>query len=355
MNKIQEKNYQELVQELSALYESTLLMGVEAQRQHRVRTYWKMGRRMADAALGEKGRAQYGENVMERISADLTSRYGKGFRARNAYYMRDFARAFSEETILPELNWNHYKALMSIPDAALREKMTALLEASPMPAKQFQSLVRDALAGEKNSTGTGFDLKTLFVPRKGRPGIYRVRQDDFGRRRFFLDLGFNVVVPVTLRMMPPDVADGDMVCVKEPPAFPDTAGTESTGASMTGVKFQQVSCGAGERYCYNGTLLRVVDGDTVIARVSLGFGVWVNERFRLRGVAAPELPTSRGEEAMTFARNLMPAGTAVKILTYHRDRYGRWVADVFGGARRERLLNLEMVESGVARYVAMSE
>jgi micrococcal nuclease len=36
-------------------------------------------------------------------------------------------------------------------------------------------------------------------------------------------------------------------------------------------------------------VLRVIDGDTVHLRVDLGFGVFIDERFRLEGIDTPEL------------------------------------------------------------------
>jgi micrococcal nuclease len=44
-------------------------------------------------------------------------------------------------------------------------------------------------------------------------------------------------------------------------------------------------------YCYNATLVKVVDGDTVDAMIDLGFDIQVKKRIRLAGINAPESRT----------------------------------------------------------------
>ena len=44
-----------------------------------------------------------------------------------------------------------------------------------------------------------------------------------------------------------------------------------------------------EPYTYNCTLVRVVDGDTIVCNIDLGFDVVLSEQFiRLAGIDAPE-------------------------------------------------------------------
>ena len=42
-------------------------------------TYWELGRRIVELEQGGKGRADYGEELLKRMSADLTPRFGRGF------------------------------------------------------------------------------------------------------------------------------------------------------------------------------------------------------------------------------------------------------------------------------------
>jgi micrococcal nuclease len=49
-------------------------------------------------------------------------------------------------------------------------------------------------------------------------------------------------------------------------------------------------------YEYNAICTRVIDGDTIDARVDLGFNVWIECRVRLYGIDAPETRTKNLEE-----------------------------------------------------------
>lgn len=53
-------------------------------------TYWLVGQRIVELEQGGATRAGYGETVMERLSADLTARFGRGFSRQNLQQMRQF-------------------------------------------------------------------------------------------------------------------------------------------------------------------------------------------------------------------------------------------------------------------------
>ena len=53
-------------------------------------TYWLVGRRIVEQDQGGKARAGYGEAILERLAADLTARFGRGFSLVNLETMRIF-------------------------------------------------------------------------------------------------------------------------------------------------------------------------------------------------------------------------------------------------------------------------
>jgi predicted nuclease of restriction endonuclease-like (RecB) superfamily len=53
-------------------------------------TYWLVGRHIVEFEQGGKGRAQYGVELLKRLEADLSARYGRGFSERNLEQMRLF-------------------------------------------------------------------------------------------------------------------------------------------------------------------------------------------------------------------------------------------------------------------------
>ena len=59
-------------------------------------TYWTIGRRIVEQEQHGQARADYGAALVERLSADLTSRFGRGFGRRNLFQMRAFYLAYRE-------------------------------------------------------------------------------------------------------------------------------------------------------------------------------------------------------------------------------------------------------------------
>ena len=57
-------------------------------------TYWEMGRRIVENEQSGRRRAGYGEAILKKLSADLTSKFGRGFSRQNLQQMRQFYRAY---------------------------------------------------------------------------------------------------------------------------------------------------------------------------------------------------------------------------------------------------------------------
>ncbi len=58
--------------------------------------YWFIGRRIFEFEQKGSERAEYGEELLKRLSRDLTSRYGRGFAKSNLYQMRSFYMAYQD-------------------------------------------------------------------------------------------------------------------------------------------------------------------------------------------------------------------------------------------------------------------
>ena len=57
-------------------------------------TYWEIGRRIVEFEQGGKARAEYGERLLEKLSDDLTTRFGRGFGLVQLNVMRQFFLAY---------------------------------------------------------------------------------------------------------------------------------------------------------------------------------------------------------------------------------------------------------------------
>jgi len=115
-------------------------------------------------------------------------------------------------------------------------------------------------------------------------------------------------------------------------------------------------------YAYAATIDRVVDGDTLLVLIEVGFGIIVRDRLRLRGINCPEVSTPEGARAKRHVEKLLPPGSTI-VIKSHKDKtdiYGRFVADVFyqqGVDDAEEIikngayLNQELIDEGMAERV----
>jgi micrococcal nuclease len=96
-------------------------------------------------------------------------------------------------------------------------------------------------------------------------------------------------------------------------------------------------------YQYRAVIIEVIDADTFLASVDLGFYTYSRQHFRLRHYYAPE---SDGREAplgiigTTKLREYLPVGKEISIRTEKTDSFGRWLADVdYDGVSLSKILS----------------
>jgi predicted nuclease of restriction endonuclease-like (RecB) superfamily len=86
-----------------------------------IRTYWEIGREIVEYEQQGKEKAEYGSELLDRISKDLKMKYGKGFSRRNVLDMRRFYLVFRKwQTVSAKLSWSHYTLLLSLSDDLAR-------------------------------------------------------------------------------------------------------------------------------------------------------------------------------------------------------------------------------------------
>jgi endonuclease YncB( thermonuclease family) len=90
----------------------------------------------------------------------------------------------------------------------------------------------------------------------------------------------------------------------------------------------------GERFWYTAEVLRVVDGDTVQVRLSLGCDTFRRETLRVYGINAPESKGATavaGKAARDFLNSLLGLGGPVLVHTIldKNEKFGRLLAHVF--------------------------
>lgn len=112
-------------------------------------------------------------------------------------------------------------------------------------------------------------------------------------------------------------------------------------------------------YTYNAKIIRVVDGDTVVLDIDLGFHTWKRgEHVRLLGIDTPEIrgvsdeEKVRGRAAKAFVEDLVEqcaydCQVVVETKT-PRDKYGRYLANIIFVQADGKTVNLtsELITAG---------
>ncbi|MDO4290081.1 MAG: PDDEXK nuclease domain-containing protein [Eggerthellaceae bacterium] len=135
-----------------------------------VEAYWEIGKSIVEQQGGEE-RAEYGEALLEGLSARLTEDFGKGFDIRNLRFMRQFYLAFPIRNALrTELSWTHYRRLSRIPDAEAREwYMNECAEShwsTRQLERQINTMFRERLLASRDKETVAAEISKTAPPKR---------------------------------------------------------------------------------------------------------------------------------------------------------------------------------------------
>ena len=109
--------YQELIESIGHALLEGRSRALYAVNMALVRTNWQIGRYIVEYEQKGNERAEYGAELLNNLSHDLTIAYGKGFSRSNIVYMRKFYLYFPQsETLSPVLSWSHYFEILKAED-----------------------------------------------------------------------------------------------------------------------------------------------------------------------------------------------------------------------------------------------
>ncbi|MBF0123694.1 MAG: thermonuclease family protein [Candidatus Omnitrophica bacterium] len=311
-NELVTARYEGLLQDIADIYTAT--------RQAMAEAYWNIGQRIVRVDQDGDLRAAYGDRLLERLSQDLLKRYNLGFSVPNLERMRKFYLSHPKSSAPRELTWSHYVELLGVTDDKTRRRLEKLAAKEGLTTRELRRLVK-----EEEGSGDASDLGPLTRSSHLMLNTYAFAYPvgmEVPQGSQAVDLGFCVQVVLS-------------------------------DEALKGVKLMERPC-----YTYPASIERVVDGDTFLVEVDLGFGVSVRERLRLRGIDCPELKTKEGQKAKEEMMRRLQRGSRVVIRSHKTDIYGRFVADVFyipdGENDPEKILaegiflNQELVDQGFA-------
>lgn len=117
MKEIQELSYSELIASIGQTLEEGRSTALRAVNTSLVATNWRIGQHIVEFEQHGKERATYGDNLLNRLSQDLTLAYGKGFSRSNVAQIRQFYLRFPKiQTLSGQLSWSHYTEILKAED-----------------------------------------------------------------------------------------------------------------------------------------------------------------------------------------------------------------------------------------------
>ncbi len=318
--------YDELIHEVRDTFVRGSERAQDAIERERVQTYWEVGKLIDEHILLHKERAEYGAQVMKRLSTDLK------ISDTELHYMVQFARAYPIDRPVGQLSWSHYQKLLSVNDPMQRDELVQKSIEKKWTRNELADEIKKIKSRDPKAVSEE-PAQELVAPIKGKLNTYRiistsspeVEAEKTKPEDLRIDLGFSnyLEIPKKYRRQ---FKEGDIV--------------QSKKSALKRLK----NGSALDLFTYKAKVLEVVDGDTLWLWIDLGFGFATRQRVRLRGVDAPEVTTRDGQAAKEFVERELsslrgsesgkaeaisnPQITITSTKDDH-DQWGRYLVDVF--------------------------
>lgn len=321
------RSYSELKRRVREALAEGRERAADAVERERVRTAWEVGKLILEHILLNKERADYGAQVLKRLTADLENSHTE------LKYMVEFARANPIGPHAGQLSWAEHRDLLSVNDDDKRESLAREAERQKWPRDILRREIKK-LKDENPSAVNEPQADELLVPIKGVLDTYRILIAKAGewKGRPVIDLGFSNYLDHPA-LGSGHFKEGDIVEAQTAGLLAKTNHTEA------------------DLFTYRAYVFEITDGDTLWVLVHLGFGVITQQHVRLRGLDAPEIATRDGQAAKRFVEQELLSSTLAPIVitSTKSDKYDRYLVDIFYSTKTgETFLNNKLLQAGFA-------
>ncbi|MSR76989.1 MAG: DUF1016 family protein [Candidatus Omnitrophica bacterium] len=303
-------SYSELLRKI----QKTFLLAKQNIHEVKIRASWEIGNDINKHVKTQKGRAEYGEHVIQQLSKSLQvspDYLDRCSKLARKFSQNEISAALRKSSKIP-LTLTHFYTLFPVEDKTQRAKL--LIEttregwSSRELKKQSQKITRRVPRTQNTGRRTDF-----LKPLTGKLHTFRViHPDEAGwpnQGGLLLDHGFRVYKDLdralTRSLKPGDIVEGLPVRI------------------TTSERIDK------DRYFYRAYVEKVIDGDTLWAAIDIGLSGMAREKLRLRGIDCAEMDTPEGKRAARFVKSLLPKGLTILIHTSVSPSYDRFIADVF--------------------------
>ena len=137
-----------LLGDIRALIEAARQRAASAVNSELTMLYWRIGQRIHTQVL-EGRRADYGEEVVLTLAAQLVKEYGGSFAVKNLRRMVQFAAAYPDERIvvslIRQLSWTHFIALIPLKDPLQRDYYAQMASAERWSVRTLRERIDSML------------------------------------------------------------------------------------------------------------------------------------------------------------------------------------------------------------------
>lgn len=131
------RTYTSLLERIAEIFNQARVKVIREINRTQVLSYWEIGREVVEFEQKGKARAEYGEELVKKLSIDMTEKLGRGFSEINLRNMRRFYLEFPikiQQTLSvksqkrqalsdhfePMLSWSHYCELLKVEEHLAR-------------------------------------------------------------------------------------------------------------------------------------------------------------------------------------------------------------------------------------------
>ena len=282
-----------------------------AMEQEKRLTYWSVGKHIKEHLLQNEGREEYGTYVIAQLAQELNL-------SRNILYESVlFYEQYPEIVNLnSQFTWSHIRVLTHVSEKRTREAFEKKVISEKLSVAQLKKLVKSTKKKYKKD-----QIPTLKVER-GQPYTYRLKKL---QKENMIDLGFRFYM-------------------KNPFAEAEKESLIKTEKIEQSYRFVPAGKEVVPYYTYKAYVIEVIDGDTLWVNIDLGFDMWSNQKIRLKGINTRELTNKEGQNAKEYMEAKLKGCKFIAIKTYWRDKFTRYLADIFYKKRETDLYNI--IENG---------
>lgn len=186
MNELENTNMNKLYDKIVTLIEETKRNVVIRVNNEMTSLYWNIGKNVTENILKNK-KAEYGKEIIKKLSNKLIVEYGKGYSRANLFRMIKFYEYFTDfekiSTMSRKLSWSHFVELIQISNKLkrdfyvtmclneswtvriLRERIeSALFERTAISKKPEETIINDLhLLSKENKMTTNLFFRDPYI------------------------------------------------------------------------------------------------------------------------------------------------------------------------------------------------